>query len=128
MTDECLIKRNGPPASTHRDVAAPRPPVTIRGTSIDVSDVRKWAVLTTAVMLAAGCSSSTPTQAPQPSAPPRPRYGPLMVEIGRRFEVMGRAARAHRSRGDGRRREALIARAPFPRCHDENSTCHFAPK
>lgn len=51
--------------------------------------------------LGAGCSRSAPeTPAPAPSAAapavPAPHYGEVMAEVGRRFELAGRAAKAGR--------------------------------
>ncbi len=47
-------------------------------------------------LTSAGCRDDEAETVPSPGAAPRPHYGELMSEVGRRFEVAGRAALAGR--------------------------------
>ncbi len=61
-----------------------------------------------ALVLAAGCGRHSPAQDQEPTpslaaasavpAPDAPHYGDVMTEVGRRFELVGRAAQARRFR------------------------------
>jgi len=60
--------------------------------------MRSIAIAAVALLALAGCpqKSDQAAPAPAPPAPEGPRIGALMTEIGHRFEMLGRAATAHR--------------------------------